>query len=94
MHARTAKASNREKIVIRTVPPLVEESILLSFGHAVIEFEATLYEKFLRLTNGVVLTCKEFKEHLKNMEAREIIKSTEFIGKRCWARNMEMVETD
>ncbi len=89
MHARIVEAYNGERIVLNTVPPLVEEAILLSFGRSIIEFEATLYEKFLRVTNGLVVTCKEFKDHLQNMEARELIVSAEFMGKQCWARKMK-----
>ena len=68
-----------------TVPPQVEELILLSFGHSILEFEATLYQKFLRLTNGLVITCREFKDHLQNMEERELVIPTEFLGKKTWA---------
>ena len=91
MNARIVEAPNGEQIVLSTVPPLVEDAIILSFGHSIIEFEATLYEKFLRLTNGVVTTCEEFKEHLQNMEERGLIISAEFLGKRCWSRNPEVV---
>ena len=68
-----------------TVPPQIEELILLSFGHAILEFEATLYQKFLHLTNGLVITCSEFKDHLQNMEERELVIATEFLGKKSWA---------
>lgn len=89
MNARIVEAYNGEQIVLSTVPPLVEDAILLSFGHAILDFEATLYEKFLHLTKGLVVTCKEFKEHLKNMEERGLIISAEFMGKQCWARNLK-----
>ncbi|MFX1481756.1 MAG: hypothetical protein ACFFCP_01055 [Promethearchaeota archaeon] len=89
MEARIVEAYNGEQIVLSTVPPLVEDAILLSFGHAILEFEATLYEKFLHLTNGVVVTCIEFRDHLRNMEERGLIVSGEFLGKRCWSKNME-----
>jgi len=89
LHARIVEAYNGEQIVLSTVPPLVEDAILLSFGHSILEFEATLYEKFLHITKGLVVTCKEFKEHLKNMEERGLIIAAEFMGKPCWARNMK-----
>ena len=66
------------------VPPTVEDFIILSFGTSILEFEATLYEKFLQLTDGLVITCREFKEYLQNMEERNIVTSTEFLGKKCW----------
>ncbi len=91
LEARIVEAYNGDKIVLSTVPPLIEDAILLSFGHAILEFEATLYEKFLHLTNGVLVTCQEFKDHLKNMEERELVVSAKFLGKQCWARNMEKV---
>jgi hypothetical protein len=91
LHARIVEAYNGEQIVLSTVPPLIEDSILLSFGHSILDFEATLYEKFLHLTKGLVVTCQEFKEHLKNMEERNLIVSAEFLGKRCWARNRDLL---
>ncbi|MGY5860490.1 MAG: hypothetical protein RTU63_14055 [Candidatus Thorarchaeota archaeon] len=73
-----------EPEVLSTVPPEVEDLILLSFGNAVMEFEATLYQKFLMLTKGLVITCLEFKEHLSNMEERRIVSSMKFFGKPTW----------
>ena len=74
-----------EPEVSSTVPPQIEELILTSFGNSIIEFQATLYQKFLALTNGLVVTCLEFKEHLKNMEKRGIVSSVVFLGKPGWA---------
>lgn len=91
MNARIVETPYGEQIVLSTVPLLIEDAILLSFGHSIIDFEATLYEKFLRLTKGLAVTCQEFKEHLTNMEDRELIVSAEFLGKRCWARNIELI---
>lgn len=91
MNTHIVETPNGEQIVLSTVPPLIEDAIILSFGHSMIDFEATLYEKFLHLTNGLVTTCQEYKDHLKNMEERGLIDSVEFLGKRCWARNHEMV---
>ena len=73
-----------EPEVRSTVPPTVEDFIILSFGNSIVEFEATLYEKFLQLTDGLVVTCREFKSYLQNMEERKIVKSTEFLEKKCW----------
>lgn len=94
MNARTVETPHGEKIVLSTVPPLIEDTILLSFGHSIIDFEATLYEKFLHITKGLVVTCEEFREHLANMEEREIIVSADFMGKRCWARSPELIPND
>ena len=91
MNARIVETPYGEQIVLSTVPPLIEDTILLSFGHSIIDFEATLYEKFLHITKGLVITCEEFKEHLANMEEREIIVSADFMGKRCWARSPELI---
>ncbi len=74
-----------EPEVKSTVPPDVEDKILLAFGNAIYEFEATLYQKFLMLTKGLVVTCLQFKEHLRNMEERGIVTSIEFLGKPGWA---------
>jgi hypothetical protein len=91
LNARIVETPHGEQIVLSTVPPLIEDTILLSFGHSIIDFEATLYEKFLQLTNGLAVTCQEFKEHLKNMEERGIIVSAEFHGKRCWSKSPELI---
>ncbi len=85
MHVNITEYNEIEQPEVKnTVPPEIEDMILLSFGHAILEFEATLYQKFLRITNGLVVTCREFQDHLKNMEERGIVNLTEFLGKRCW----------
>ena len=76
-----------EPEILSTVPPVVEDFIILSFGNAITEFQSTLYEKFLHLTDGLIVTCNEFKAHLQNMEERKIVTSTEFLGKPCWTLN-------
>lgn len=91
MNARIVETPYGEQIVLSTVPPLIEDTILLSFGHSIIDFEATLYEKFLHITKGLVITCQEFKDHLNNMEERGLILSADFLGKRCWAKNPELI---
>ncbi len=88
MNTRLVETPNGKQIVLSTVPPPIEDAILLSFGHSIIEFEATLYEKFLRLTNGVVITHKEFKKHLKNMNERGLMVSTDIMEKQCRARSL------
>lgn len=85
MNARSTETDENRADVVSTVPPEIEETILTSFGHAVIEFEDTLYMKFLHLTRGVVLTKREFVELLENMEERGIVVSGALLGKRCWA---------
>jgi hypothetical protein len=92
LNVRIVENPDGEQIVPSTVPPMIEDTILLSFGHSIIEFEATLYEKFLHIAKGLVITCKEFKDHLANMEERGLVMSVEFLGKRGWSRNPEMVE--
>ena len=85
LNARTTITNENRVDVVSTVPPEVEETILTSFGNAIVEFEETLYVKFLSLTRGIVLTKREFIEHLENMEERGIVVSGIFLGKRCWA---------
>ncbi len=86
LHVSFTKIREIEKPEVKsTVPPVVEDFIILSFGHSILEFETTLYQKFVQLTDGLIVTCREFKEHLKNMEERNIIVATEFLGKKCWA---------
>ena len=54
------------------VPPTVEDFIILSFGNSILEFEATLYQKFLQLTDGLIVTLSNlftdpnFKDDIVN----------------------------
>ena len=86
MHLPFQEFKEIDKLEVKsTVPPEIEDIILLSFGNAIIEFEATLYQKFLMLTKGLVVTCLQFKDHLHNMEERGILTEIEFLGKPGWA---------
>ena len=75
-----------EKIPVNTVPPEIEELILWAFGNAIIEFEATLYEKFHILSGEIVIGKNEFRWYLENMEERGIVASSEFKGIRSWSK--------
>ena len=70
--------------VMNTGPTEIEETILMSFGHSIIDFEDTLFEKFQHLTKGIVLSRSEFLDNLHNMEERGILASGMFLGKKCW----------
>jgi hypothetical protein len=85
MNTNSTTARDYDSEVVSIVPPEIEEDILASFGHAIVEFEDTLYVKFQQLTKGIVLTKKEFIEYLENMEERDIVVSGNFLGKKCWA---------
>jgi hypothetical protein len=84
LNARITDTEYDKTEIINTVPPEIEDSILLSFGHALVEFEDTLYKKFQHLTRGIVLTKREFIKHLENMEERNVVVSGIFLGKKCW----------
>jgi hypothetical protein len=47
LNARIVETPHGEQIVLSTVSPLIEDTILLSFDYSIIDFDATLYEKFL-----------------------------------------------
>jgi hypothetical protein len=85
LNARITDIKYDQNEIVNTVPPEIEDTILLSFGHAIVEFEETLYKKFQHLTRGIVLNKREFIEHLENMEQRGIVVSGIFLGKKCWA---------
>jgi len=74
------------EIPVNTVPPEVEEIIIWAFGHAIIEYEATLYQKFHILSKEIVLNKNEFRWHLENMEERGVVYSSNFKGVRSWSR--------
>ena len=49
------------------------------FGYEVMQFDLINAP-----TTFQQLMSHMFKEYLKNMEERKIVKSTEFLGKKCW----------
>jgi hypothetical protein len=68
-------------------PSPIELDIIRSFGWSVIEFEATLYHKFLQLSAGrSLLAMEEFKKILRKMEAKGFVASTDLHGKRALRR--------
>ena len=65
----------------------IERAIVRSFGWAVIEFEAVLFQKFLVVSGPTsLMTENMFKKHLTDMEAKGYIAPVEFQGKRAWKR--------
>ena len=84
--APTIEAQDIDKVPVNTVPQEVEQLILWAFGKSIIEFEATLYEKFHLISEEIVLGKNEFLWHLENMEERGVLKSSEFKGIRSWSR--------
>ncbi|MGY5875919.1 MAG: hypothetical protein RTU30_09250 [Candidatus Thorarchaeota archaeon] len=70
-----------------TVPPEVEEKILLAFGNAIVELERNLYQKFHIMSGDIVLGKNEFRWHLENMEARGLICSSEYDEVRSWSKS-------
>lgn len=81
-----ARITGIPQVPPNTVPPEVEDLILWAFGKAIIEFEATLFQKFNLLCGDIILNKNEFQWHLKNMEERGLVKSSEFRGVRSWSR--------
>lgn len=90
MNTNSMIVKGQEPEVASIVPPEIEEDILISFGHAIVEFEDTLYIKFQQVTKGIVLTKKEFIEYLENMQERGIVVSGDFLGKKCWAMGSDV----
>ncbi|MHA1940056.1 MAG: hypothetical protein ACXABV_02095 [Candidatus Thorarchaeota archaeon] len=69
-----------------TVPHQVEDLIMWAFGKAIIEFEATLYQKFHLLSGDIVVGKNEFRWHLENMKERGLLASSEYKGVPSWSR--------
>jgi hypothetical protein len=90
MNTNSTAVKDYNPEVVSIVPPEIEEDIMVSFGHAVVEFEDTLYIKFQQITKGIVLTRREFVEYLENMEARNIVVSGSFLGRKCWAMGSDV----
>jgi hypothetical protein len=76
----------------------IERAIIRSFGWAVIEFEAAIFQKFLVISGATSLMTEDmFKKHLTDMEAKGYVSPVSFHGKRAWKRlviESEMDEPD
>jgi hypothetical protein len=73
----------REEDIVREI----EIAVVRTFGFAVIEFEAVLYQKFLVMSAASSLMTEDrFKKYLKNMEAKGYVSPVDFQGKRAWKR--------
>ena len=76
----------------------IEIGVVRTFGWAVIEFEAALFQKFLLMSAPSSLMTEEmFRKHLKGMEAKGYLSPIEFQGKRAWKRliiESDIDETD
>ena len=73
----------------------VEIGIVRTFGWAVIEFEAVLYQKFLVMSAASSLMTEDrFRKHLRNMESKGYISPVDFQGKRAWKRLVIEAEID
>ncbi len=65
----------------------LESGIIRSFGHSIIEFELSLFQKFLNMSAPQSVTTEAiFKKHLTLMHAKGYVMPVEFQGKRCWKR--------
>jgi len=65
----------------------IEIGIIRTFGWAIIEFEAVLYQKFLVMSAASSLMTEDrFRKYLKKMEAKGYISPVDFQGKRAWKR--------
>ncbi len=65
----------------------IETAIVRTFGWAIIEFEAVLYQKFLVMSAASSLMTEDrFRKHLKSMEAKGYIAPVSFQGRRAWKR--------
>ncbi|MFQ5833884.1 MAG: hypothetical protein ACE5H4_14350 [Candidatus Thorarchaeota archaeon] len=65
----------------------IELDILRSFGWTVVELESTLYERYLRISAvRSLITLKDFRAHLREMEAMGYISREKLLGKRAYRR--------
>jgi hypothetical protein len=73
----------------------IERGILSSFGWAVIEFEAALFQKYLIMSGPLSLITEDmFRKYLMNMEAKGFVSPVDFQGKRAWKRLVIESEID
>jgi len=65
----------------------MEVDIIRSFGWAIIEFEASLFQKYLQLSGAnSIITEPQFKKYLKEMHAKGYVSPLDFQGKRAWRK--------
>jgi len=73
----------------------IEIGVVRTFGWAVIEFEAVLFQKFLVMSaRSSLMTEDMFRKHLLSMEAKGYISPVKFQGKRAWKRLVIESEID
>ncbi|TFG14021.1 hypothetical protein EU537_04795 [Candidatus Thorarchaeota archaeon] len=74
---------------------MLERDILRAFGTALIEFEETLFHKYLLLSaRGSLITRDIFQEHLQDMEKKGYISKAYLHGKVCWKRDIDASELE
>ncbi len=65
----------------------IELGIIRSFGWSIIEFEASLFQKFLHISAPAsIITEQDFKKHLNEMHSKGYISPLDFQGKRAWRK--------
>jgi hypothetical protein len=65
----------------------IEVDIIRSFGWAIIEFEASLFQKYLQLSGAnSIVTEPQFKKYLMEMHAKGYISPLDFQGKKAWRK--------
>ena len=66
-------------------PDPVELDIIKSFGYAVLVTEELLYERFLHVSaKRSVMTTDQFRNHLRQMEAKGFVSEENLHGKRAY----------
>jgi len=74
---------------------MLERDILYAFGSALIEFEETLFHKYLLLSaTGSLITREIFQEHLRNMEKKGYLSKAYLHGKVCWKRDVSVSDLE
>ncbi|MEM2141839.1 MAG: hypothetical protein QXS20_00445 [Candidatus Thorarchaeota archaeon] len=65
----------------------LERDVITAFGHAVVEFEAALYQKFIMMSSGhSLITVEEFRKILQEMYAKGYISPLDLLGKKAWKK--------
>ena len=87
MPARLGGKEIAHKLETELVENEIELGIIRSFGWSIIEFEASLFQKFLQLSAPAsIITEHDFKKHLKEMHSKGYVSPLEFQGKRAWRK--------
>ena len=73
--------------MVHVAPNPVEINVIRAFGWSLIEYEMTLYQKFLSISvDGSLVTFELFRNILRTMESKGFLQELKFQGKKAYRK--------